>query len=95
MTAEVQAIRIDDVTFVGIPGEPFAEMGLHIKRKSAPATAMCVGYANGWEGYIAPPAAWELSGYEVSLGTWSIVGPDAYSLLLDAADDVITTVRVP
>ena len=47
-------------------------------------------YVNGWVGYLAPPSAWEQGGYEVSLGTWSIVGPAAHGLLLDAALELIS-----
>jgi len=90
--AEVQAIRIGDFAFVGIPGEPFAEMGLRIKRESHARRALCLGYANGWVGYLAPPAAWEQGGYEVSLGTWSTVGPQAHELLLDAALELISAI---
>jgi hypothetical protein len=82
--AEVQALRIGDVALVGIPGEPFAELGLSLKHATAAPRALCVGYANGWLGYIAPPSAWPLGGYEVTLGTWSVVGPAAFGLLLDA-----------
>ena len=45
---------------------------------------LCIGYANDYLGYIAPPSAWEQGGYEVGLGMWSILGPEAYGLLLDA-----------
>lgn len=88
--AEVQALRVGDATLVGIPGEPFAQMGLDLKR-TAP-TALCLGYANGYLGYLAPPPAWAQGGYEVSLGTWSIVGPPAYGLLLDTARSLVEEV---
>ena len=88
--AEVQVIRIGDFAFVGIPGEPFVEMGLGIKRDARAPRAICLGYANGWVGYLAPPSAWEQGGYEVNLGTWSIVGPAAHGLLLDAALELVS-----
>jgi hypothetical protein len=47
--------------------------------------ALCVGYANDYLGYIAPPSAWEQGGYEVSLGMWSWVGREAYGLLVENA----------
>lgn len=83
--AEVQALLIGDTALVGLPGEPFCGMGLAIKGFSDSPRALCLGYANDWLGYFAPPTAWEEGGYEVSLGTWSLVGPEAYDLLLDAA----------
>ena len=90
VSAEVQALRVGDVALVGIPGEPFAQMGLDLKR-TAP-TALCLGYANGYIGYLAPPPAWAQGGYEVSLGTWSIVGPQAFDLLLDTAKSLVEEV---
>jgi len=88
--AEVQVIRIGDCALVGVPGEPFAEMGLAMKELSGPARTLCAGYANDWLGYLAPPSAWELGGYEVSLGTWSIVGPEAHQIVLDTAERLVS-----
>ena len=85
--AEVQVLRLGDTTLVGIPGEPFAEMGLAIKRGAC--GALPLGYANDWIGYIAPPRAWEQGGYEVSLGTWSMVGPEVFDLLLETAMSLV------
>jgi hypothetical protein len=90
LTAEVQALRLGDTAFVGIPGEPFCEMGLAIKGWG-PLKALCAGYANDWLGYFAPPTAWEEGGYEVSLGTWSLAGPEACGLLLAAGRQVYQT----
>ena len=87
--AEVQVLRIGDTAVVGIPGEPFAEMGLQIKKGMGAPSALCAGYSNDWLGYIAPPSAWDLGGYEVEPGMWSQVGPAAYNLLLNAARDLI------
>ena len=84
LRAEVQALRIGEWALVGVPGEPFAELGLSLKHATASERALCVGYANGWLGYIAPPSAWRRGGYEVSLGTWSLVGPAGFGMVLDA-----------
>jgi len=88
--AEVQAIRIGDTILVGIPGEPFAELGLALKEMVP--RSLCMGYANDWLGYIAPPDAFEQGGYEVRLGTWAIVGPDAFGRILEAAREVVREV---
>ena len=85
--AEVQAIRIGDTILAGIPGEPFAELGLALKRGSP--RSLCVGYANDWLGYIAPLDAFEQGGYEVRLGTWAIVGPDAFERITETARTVV------
>jgi hypothetical protein len=87
--AEVQALRVGEAAFVGIPGEPFSELGIAIKRTTRAPTAVCLGYANDYLGYLAPPRAWEQGGYEVSLGSWSTVGPEAFGLLLEAARSLV------
>lgn len=85
--AEVQVMRIGDIALVGIPGEPFAELGLALKQSHH--RVLCVGYTNGYLGYIAPPSAFEQGGYEVSLGTWSIVGPAAFGQMVETGRSLV------
>jgi hypothetical protein len=100
--AEVQVLRIGDVALVGIPGEPFADLGLQIKSLSAAseprgesgspntsAVSLCLGYANDYLGYIAPASEWNRGGYEVGLGMWSIVGPEAFETLLSKSRELV------
>lgn len=104
--AEVQVLRVGDTALVGIPGEPFAQLGVDIKRlclkqttakdrgeSEETAMALCLGYANDYLGYIAPVAEWNRGGYEVGLGMWSIVGPEAYQLLLNSAHKLVSRLR--
>lgn len=87
--AEVQVIRVGDVAFVGLPGEPFVELGLSIKKRSPATHTFVVGYANDWIGYLTTPSAWEEGGYEVSLGPWTRVGPDGGYQLVDKAVELL------
>lgn len=89
LAAEVQALRLGDTVLVGIPGEPFCEMGLAMKAWDPPLRALCLGYANDALGYMAPPSAWEEGGYEVGLGTWTLAGPEAFGLLLKTAQRLV------
>lgn len=62
---ELQTIRLNEAALVAIPGEPFVEIGLNIKRQSPlPYTFVC-GYSNGCMVYIPTAAAFEQGGYEV------------------------------
>jgi neutral ceramidase len=62
---ELQAIRINDVVIVAMPGEIFVEIGLAIKAASpAPFTLVC-GYSNGLYFYVPTAAACAQGGYEV------------------------------
>ena len=55
--AEVQAIRIGDFVLVTFPGEPFAEIGLRIKKTVAFPKTFVAGYSNGeLAGDYAPTA---------------------------------------
>jgi hypothetical protein len=83
--AEVQVIRLGALALVGLPGEPFAELGLTIKARSAAAQTLICGYANDWIGYLTPPIAWEQGGYEVGLGPWTRVGPQGGNQLVECA----------
>lgn len=80
---ELQLIRMGNAILFGIPGEPFCELGMEIKKNSKPFTGIPVGYANGYLGYIASPSSWERGGYEVSLGPWSKVGPDSFNRIIE------------
>jgi neutral ceramidase len=62
---DLQAMRINDVGLVAIPGEPFVEIGLNIKRRSPLAHTMVLGYSNGCLVYIPTAQAFEEGGYEV------------------------------
>jgi neutral ceramidase len=58
----VQAIRIGDVALVGVPGEPFSELGLEVKQKSPFANTIFLGYTNGWLGYFPTAEAFPVDG---------------------------------
>ena len=62
---EVQAIRVNDIVFVGIPGEPFVEAQLTIKAESRFPHTVVVGLANDFPGYLPTSEAFAEGGYEV------------------------------
>ncbi len=62
---EFQGIRLGATALVGIPVEPFAEIGAQVKAGSPFATTFFSGYTNGSEGYMAMPYAYDEGGYEV------------------------------
>jgi len=62
---EFQAIRFGPTALVGIPVEPFAEIGVAVKNDSPFDTTFFSGYTNGVESYLAMPYAFEEGGYEV------------------------------
>lgn len=83
--AEVQALFINDLAWVGIPAEYFVEHGLRIKEGAWPAHALVVSHANGMVGYVPTRQAFERGGYETTFGPTSRLAPEAGDLLADAA----------
>ncbi|MCS7187181.1 MAG: neutral/alkaline non-lysosomal ceramidase N-terminal domain-containing protein [Armatimonadota bacterium] len=68
--ALVMAVRIGDVVFIGIPGEPIAQIGLNIKaaaREKGIAMPIVVGLANDYIGYILTADEYRQGGYEATV----------------------------
>ena len=63
----VQALRLGDVGLVGLPAEPFVELGLEIRRRSPFGLTIPIGLANDCAGYVAPDRQIDLGGYETTL----------------------------
>lgn len=62
---EVWALRINDIGLVAVNGEPFAELGLEVKRRSPLPHTFFLGYSNGCLGYLPTPEAFAEGGMEV------------------------------
>jgi neutral ceramidase len=65
----LQAVRVGDVAFGGIPGEVFVETGLAFKERSPFRPSAIISLSNGYFGYIPTPEHHKLGGYETWLGT--------------------------
>lgn len=61
--AEVQALRVGAHLFIGLPGEPFTELGWRIE-EPLPLPTFVVGYANANVGYLCTAASYAEGGYE-------------------------------
>ncbi len=58
-TVEIQAIRLGDIGFVGIPAEYFVELQLDIKERSPFKRTFVSELANGWVGYTPTEKAFD------------------------------------
>jgi len=75
-SSEVMALGLGEVALVGLPGEPFVEYGLDLKRRSPFPCTMVLGYANRLIGYLPTPQAFSEGGYEVEgAARWYGVAP--------------------
>jgi len=68
LETEVQAVRLGDVTLVGLPGEPFVELGLELKHRAGSARLAVVGFANDDVRYVMTDDAYVEGQYE-TVGT--------------------------
>jgi len=60
---KLQAIRIGAVGIAAMPNEVFGSTGLAIKKASPLGPTFSIELANGYDGYIPPPAQHKLGGY--------------------------------
>jgi len=86
LSTNVSAISFCGVAFVGIPGEPFNEVGKQIRRNSQfPVTCVCC-QANASHGYFPTAEAYDQGGYEPH-NTPYVKG--TAEMLADAADKLV------
>lgn len=81
---EIQALRIGDGALVSGPFELFVEYQLDLKSRSPLPFTGYVGYANGYQGYVPTPRAFEEGGYEPTPSGWSKLAPEAGGMVIDA-----------
>lgn len=61
---ELIGLKIGEVVLIGIPGEPFTEIGVEIKKTSSCELVMPCAITNGYEGYFPMKSAYDEGGYE-------------------------------
>jgi len=92
ITMEIQAIGINDLVLVGIPGEVYVEIGLAIKKSSKFKYTFIIGYANGCIGYIPTKKAYEIGAYETTMrkvyGIYPFT-PDIEQIIKDSVIKII------
>jgi hypothetical protein len=64
----LQLLRMGGIGFFAVPGEPFVEIGLALKRLPGFDLAVPVGLANGYVGYIPTADNFGRGGYETKPG---------------------------
>lgn len=89
----LQVLRIGDIAFSAVPGEPFNEIGLSVKQKSAaPYTFFC-GYSNEYIAYFPTAAEYPFGGYEPGHSYHNgnrleTVGPECESIIVDTLTEL-------
>ena len=80
---EIQAFRVGDIAFVGLPGEPFVQGQLQIKQKSPVRHTYVAHMCNDCAGYIPTKEAMERGGYETRTANWSKLAPEALDMIVN------------
>jgi hypothetical protein len=81
----VQALRVGDVAFVGVPAELFTKLGQDIKRRSPFRYTYVAELANDWIGYLPDQAAFALGGYQTWTGLHCPAAPGTGEAVVDEA----------
>jgi len=83
LSTSLTIVTIGNLAMVGIPGEPFVELGLALKRSPHFAHTFVVGYCNDLIGYIPTRAAYDEGGYEV----------DTARIAVGSGEDIVDAAR--
>ena len=91
LVVAVQALRIGELAIVAMPGEPFAEIGVAVRKASPFAVTMFCGYSDGAGGdYLPTSEEYAFGGYEVERTPY---GPGAARRVIDAASKLLESLR--
>ena len=83
---EIMAIRVGKLGIVALPGEPFCEFGMEIKKSSPAEYTIVVELANDSIGYIPTTEAFQQGGYEPTPGTTMYTKQTGKKLVASAID---------
>jgi len=83
-TTEIQAIRMGDICFVGIPAELFPSLGLQMRKRSPFRYTYVIQLANDWIGYVPDAEAFNFGGYQVWTGFHSYVAKGTGEEMVEA-----------
>jgi neutral ceramidase len=90
LSTSLMIFTIGNLAIVGIPGEPFVELGLTLKRSPNFAHTFVVGYCNDLIGYIPTRAAYDEGGYEVDTAR---IAAGSAEEIVDAALSTLAEMR--
>lgn len=83
---EVHGVRIGPLAFIGVPLEPFIELGQAIAAASPFEQTFVSGYTNGYRNYLPTVDEWPRGGYEVDICAFR---PEAATLFVDAGVEML------
>jgi len=94
LATRIAALRLGRAAFCFLPGEPFIETSLAIRKASPWEFTVVVGYAEEWIGYIPTDLAFDNGGYETRAGRWSKLRPGSENILRQEAIKLLRAERL-
>ncbi len=92
-SVELCGFRMGECAFVGLPGEPFSEVGMGIKSGS-PFERTCVfALCGDMGGYIPMPEHFGRGGYEPLTGGYNRFAPEAAELFIEGALKLLAALK--
>ncbi len=93
LETEIQALKLNNVALIFIPGEVFVEIGHRIMERSPFRNTMVVGYSNAYVGYIPTPLDFRMRGYASTIVPRAMHNPpfreDVSSNLIEESLDLL------
>lgn len=86
---EIQVLRIGDAAIVGLPGEPFVELGLAVKLHSPFQPTFIAHCTSHYAGYIPSAEALRRGGHEAETRYWAKLAPEAFELIRAGAASLL------
>ena len=87
---EMKGLRLGNIALVGIPGEPFTEIGERIKSIGGYDLIMPCALTNGYEGYFPSKAAYLEGGYEARTSKFKDTVSD---IVVKTADKILKKLK--
>ena len=87
----LQVITMGEVVLVCIPGEPFVEIGLELKKRIRNRIVMPVALANGYFGYIPTMDCFSRGGYETQPHPWNCLSVRAEKIITEKIIEMYLT----
>ncbi len=89
-TLPLTTISFGDVSIVGIPGEPFTDIGRGIKENSPFEMTLVCCCANGYEGYFPMQSAYDEGGYEARSSEFK---PGVAETIIDGSVNLLKKIK--
>lgn len=87
---DLLGVRLGEVALIGIPGEPFTDIGVQIKESDGFGMIMPCSLTNGNEGYFPSKSAYEEGGYESKTSSYKSGVSD---IIISASKEILDELK--